>query len=535
MAKTSPARLMKSEKYSLTDNEKLIMFYRENPCMAAKDLLGFDLIWLQRIALEDMWEKRFTCSNISRGVGKSFLFALYGVLKGMLYSNMQIGIVTPVYRQVRRYIFGEIVKWHKQCPYFRNAVDGRVHVGTDACYVHFKNGSFVEGLPVTNEGDNIRGRRYHNLLVDEYAQHSQEALKRSVRPMLNIKVQGRKNQYHIASTPLPKHNHFWPQYLHHIRKCIENPNDYALLEFDYRDVNMTRPSKLCPIVPYEVDEEIIAMQKADMHDNDFAMENLARFPDESTGFFSAKLIDSASPARGAHIAEIETTGNVNGEYYIGVDVARVVDGANFACSIGRRELGRLKLVNMVTLNGGTYQEMNKIIRTICIDFNVYGIAIGQGGGGLTMKDLLAENYVDARTGKMHPPLTDPLDERHMAISNGIPIVNMVNETLPLNNFMYATLKSDMEHGRFIMPATFIIDRDLSKEEERIFNEIKKTKTEFLVIEAVPTSTGFKFTVPDLYQKDRATACILMNYLVTEKNKVPEKPYIELGEGLWVTT
>jgi len=532
--KKAKARLMKGEKLALTDNDKLVLFYRENPVQAAKDLLGFDLIWLQRIILEEMWFKPFTCLDISRGVGKSFMIALYCVLKGMLYPNTNIGIITPVYRQVQLYIFGEIKTWYKQSPYFNRSVDGRITASTLACRIVFNNGSFVEGLPVGNDGGNIRGRRYHIVCADEYAQHDEKILKLVIRPMLNIKLAGRRNQYHIATTPYYKHNHFWPQYLHYIRMCMEKPDEYGLLEFDYRDVNMTQPSKLCPIIPYDVDEDILEMQRVDMTNEEFCMENLARFPDESSGFFTSRLLDDASPRRNPGPIEIEVKGDNKHTYYLGVDAGRAIKGSNFAVAIGKHVDGRIHLVGIESRNGATFQQMNRIIRELTMKFNVGGISVGQGGGGLTVKDLLAVPYIDSETGTELPPLTDPEDEQHQLITNGMPIVHIVNETQTLNNFMYATLKSDMEHERFLMPITVFGALDMPSSIEASYKEIQKTKTEFLVIEAVPTGTGFRFEVPDKYQKDRATACVLMNYLVSEKNKefVPDE--ISLAEGFWVS-
>jgi hypothetical protein len=297
---------------------------------------------------------------------------------------------------------------------------------------------------------------------------------------------------------------------------------------------MTQPSKVCPLLPYEVDEEIVDMQKADMTSEEFAMENLARFPDESSGFFSSMLIDKISPGpNSTQVVEIVTKGTLHNPYYMGVDVGRVVDGSNFVAVVGCYESGVLKVVNMVALNGGTYQQMVHEIRRLTIDFNITGIAIGQGGGGLTMKDLLAVPYDDAKTGRIYPPLTDLEDEVHRLILGGMPIVHMVKETQELNNFMYATLKSDMENGSFMMPATAFRDPDLPVNLDKIYQEVRKTKTEFLVIESVPTATGFRFIVPEGYEKDRATACVLMNYLVTEKGKEPIRSEPKLAKGFWV--
>ena len=44
------ARLSKKEKDHLSNEEKLVLYYQKHPVASVKDLLGLDLIWLQRIA-----------------------------------------------------------------------------------------------------------------------------------------------------------------------------------------------------------------------------------------------------------------------------------------------------------------------------------------------------------------------------------------------------------------------------------------------------------------------------------------------------
>jgi len=532
---------MKQERYALTNKEKLVEYWRNDPVAAAKDILGYDLIWLQRITLRAMWNKRFVLLCLSRGVGKSFMFALYAALRAMLYPDIQVGIVTPVYRQVKLYIFDVYKKWYNTCPLFRQSVTGKISASTDACRIKFKNGSLIEGLPLGHDGGKVRGQRYHDILVDEYAQHNEELLKLVIRPMGVIKVHGRSNRYHVASTPFFKWNHFWPQYLHYVRMCIEDPENYEIVEFDYRDVNATRPTKLQPEVPYHVDEDMMKMQMADQPEEMFRMENLARFPDETTGFFPSVLIDGSSPRIPDDIhpdapckIELQGSSAQRYEYFLGVDVGRVLRGANFACAVCRldTERGRKRFVHMATLNGGTHQEMVHVIRRLTKDFNIRGISVGQGGGGLTIKDLLAVPYVDPMTGKEMPALLDPEDENHQLMP-GLPIVHLVNETQPLNNYMYASLKADLESGIMTMPPTRFVEDTMTPSLEKVYKEIIQTKTEMLAIQAEPTASGFKFVTPEGFHKDRITAFVLCNYLINEIGKgfTPDDDII--GEGFWI--
>ena len=536
-SRQTSGRLMKSERYALTEAERLVLFYRQNPIQACEDLFGIKLMWHQRIMLRALWNKRFVMLCISRGVGKSFIFMIFAMLRAIMYPDMQIGFVTPTYRQIRRYIFPEMDKIAKRSAFFRNCIEGKISMSTDGCIIRFKNGSFIEGLPPGHDGKNIRGRRYHVVLGDEFAQVEQQIIHEVIRPMLNIRIHGRSNQYHVASTPYYKWNHFWPQYLHHVMMCRKKPDLYELVEFDYRDVNDTPTSKRMPTLPYVVDEEIIAMQKADMTDERFRMENLARFPDESSSFFSSRLIDYASPRKHPGPVKIEQEGDKHSEYYVGIDVARKVD--NFALAVIKNEDGRRKLVRMYTLNNATFPEMNKLTRQVLTKFPVLGISIGQGGGGDALKDLLESPWVDPGSGVVHPRILCVAgeDERQDMLP-GLRIIHMVKESNPLNNIMYSAMKSDMEHGRFLFPSPRLYGTDaLSPSEEDMIKEIISTQAEFMKIQAIPTSMGHRFEPPDPEKdrKDRVTACILANFLLSEKVKEVKPDFGNIGTGFWATS
>jgi len=73
----------------LSQGPDLIEFYRDNPCIAAYDLLGVDLAPIQRVVFEDMWFKPYTLAVCSRGFGKSVYIKEFGFFmgKGLVYLD----------------------------------------------------------------------------------------------------------------------------------------------------------------------------------------------------------------------------------------------------------------------------------------------------------------------------------------------------------------------------------------------------------------------------------------------------------------
>lgn len=73
-----------------------IAFYRRNPVIACEDLLGIKLIDSQKYILQASWNKPHVLWCCSRNFGKSFLGAIFMVLKAVLYENQAIYIVSSV-------------------------------------------------------------------------------------------------------------------------------------------------------------------------------------------------------------------------------------------------------------------------------------------------------------------------------------------------------------------------------------------------------------------------------------------------------
>lgn len=519
----TPARKMRDESFTLSLTEKQILYYRTHPVQAAKDLLNVDLIWLQRIALRNMFFCRFPLLNMGRGVGKSWLMAVAILLIAILYPRTKIGIIAPVFRQAN-YVFDHMDEIYMNSDFLKSATVKASSRGAAQSLLRFHNGAFIEALPL-GDGNKIRGRRYHVACLDEYAQIDETVIKLVIRPMLNVKRGNRDNKLIVASTAYYRWNHYWTLYLFYIKKMLEGDPDYRISEFDYIDVQNT------PNSPYKIDEEIIEMQKNDMTVEEFMMENRGLFPSETVGFISAKLIDQCTPKIDIIEPEFIQPDDDN-NYVMGVDAARQAGGDNFALVVLKMDGDKRKVVYVETLNGKTFQEMANTIRNVLENFNIVRLHIGAGGGGLTIKDLLAEQWFNKDRQKMLPIL-DMEDKAHEG-KDGIFLIKMVNESARRNNELYMNLKAEMQHKRLLFPVDVrTTERDAKKIQET-YNEILSLKRELMVLEAQPSGVYHKFVVPPKYKKDRATALVMALDAALDINKADKIE--EMGElplGIWV--
>ena len=93
------SKLSKNMDLVLQQGPELIEFYRNNPCIAAYELLGVDLAPIQRVVFEAMWFKPYTMAICGRGAGKTFMSGTLAALLALLYPGYRVGLIAPSFRQ----------------------------------------------------------------------------------------------------------------------------------------------------------------------------------------------------------------------------------------------------------------------------------------------------------------------------------------------------------------------------------------------------------------------------------------------------
>lgn len=167
-----------------------INFWRNNPCIAAEELLGVQLLDVQKYLLQQMWNCPHVVMSCSRNLGKSFICAVFCLLKALLYEDLNIYLLGSVGAQSAE-LFSKIEqivrRSGKTAASIRSLKDiaeketvknasnktGFSH-SPSGFEVHFYNGSMIATL--NSNPDNNRSRRADIVIFDESAFASTELL-----------------------------------------------------------------------------------------------------------------------------------------------------------------------------------------------------------------------------------------------------------------------------------------------------------------------------------------------------------------------
>lgn len=495
---------------------KLIQFYRENPCIAAYDLLRVDLAEVQRIVFEDMWFKNYVITVAGRGFGKTYLLGVLSALSCMLYPGYRVGLIAPVFRQSKM-IFSEVEKLYSRAPLLKEATEKRPTRGSDTCYLRFKsvggyNPSFIEALPL-GDGSKIRGSRFYLIVVDELAQVPDKTLDMVVRPMgattlepmENVRRLARQkrliemglaseddfeaetvNKMIMTSSGFYKFNHMWRRMKDHWGQMEEHgdASQYKVWQVPYWDL----PEGF-------LDRNNIAEAKRIMSNAEFRMEYEAAMISDSEGFFKASVLEACTEESGY---TLEVRGEPGAEYVIGVDPSQ---GGDASCGVVIIKYGNPnKIVNVLELKRRTTQDLTMMIQAICDSYKVIRIFIDKGGGGKAIMDLLEDGYND------YEPLIDRTDDdkRNMKGRHILEMVNFNPTWISDANF---TTLAMLEDKKLLFPEPPTSAADILAD---AYSNVLTLKKQMLNIIVTQTGAGaLHFDTPKKGQnKDLYSAVIL---------------------------
>jgi hypothetical protein len=401
------------------------------------------LLPFQQIMLQILWSKKFPMILATRGAGKSFILALYALLRAILIPGSKIVICGAGFRQAKL-VFKYIEQLYESSPLIKEALEqwGGPKYGSDMAYLRVGL-SVIQAIPI-GDGEKIRGIRATCLIADEFASIPEEIFDIVIAPFTAVHVnpeeraanaafinrlktlgapenlveairstQGFGNQIVVSGTPSYKHNHLYRRYgvykmfiqskgdAKNLKKALEEKHlsttgrIHEISDDDLKNAENTWKHYAIYQLPYTalpenfLDEDNIRSDRAAFPPHRFKMEYLAQFPDDTDGFIKRSWIERATPKGPNEIpVHVELYGDPRAIYVMGIDPARFNDNLGV---VVLKISGRGKeLVYCNAWDKTEYGESAKAIREIIKRFKVSYITMDSGGGGEPIREWLCK-------------------------------------------------------------------------------------------------------------------------------------------------
>jgi len=521
-------------------------FYKRLTCLfmnpdyfsfVCKHILNIDLLPMQALILNEMWNRKFPMLVGSRGLGKTFLLSLYCVLRAMLLPGRKIVVVGAAFRQ-SKYLHDYMENIWKNSPILRDMCDSNSgpRRDVDMCRLTI-NGSTISALPI-GDGQKIRGQRANDIIADEFASMSREIFENviagfaavSASPIENVKrlamekkakemgidtsslyqkkdvEETKSNQIILSGTAYYDFNHF-AEYWKRWKTIIETKGDPHAISnnvfngedvpssFKWDDYSIIRiPVDLVP--RGFMDEGQIARSKATVHNGIYLMEFGAVFTKDSQGFFKRSLIESCvgtdikpvNIGSGQVFFDPLLRGNKNGKYLMAIDPASEVD--NFSIIILEIHADHRRIVHCwtttrknhtervkkgLTKENNFYSYCARKIRELMDLFPTVHIAMDAQGGGYSVAEAL-HDHNQLKPGEI--PIWPIIDEDKPQPSDdeqGLHILEMC-QFAKYDWYSDANhgLKKDLEDKILLFPRFDPITIGLSIEEDKANNRMYDT-------------------------------------------------------------
>lgn len=448
-----PAKL---EEVDIESWVEFMSYYRYYIDEFAVNVLGLKLYPFQRVILRAMARYEESMFIASRGLGKSYLSAVFFICMAILYPGIKLGIASGKGQQARNVIIqkvkGELFKNENIKREITN-----IKTGSDDCSVIFKNGSEIRAIVLGHDGENARSWRFNQILIDEARLVSDTVISEILVPMTKTRRQAVINLSMIYGDKLPvekgkiiyissaylKTCDLYDRFMTHYDSMVNGSKEYYVCTLPYQiGVNAG--------IYYE-DDILKEKQKPSMTSDKFAYEYEAVFVGNSNdSYYPYDLTESV---RTLERVEVRQPKRSTSSYVISHDVA-ISDavGSDNACTtvvkLKDKPNGAIvkEIVYIKTHNGMSLPEQAKYLRELLLRFpNTKKVVIDVRGNGEALPSLLAESWEHVNeNGETieYPPLIP--DNGKVSISGAVPLIREVSATNQSNNTMYTYMKSCLE-------------------------------------------------------------------------------------------
>lgn len=395
-------------------------FYRANPHRFAKDYLNISLKWFQKILLVMMNLSTNFCYIASRGQGKTFLVALFCVIRCILYPGTTVCVASKTRRQANEVVIKIKDIFMPNSSNLRMEISD-IKINQYDTTVEFQNGSVIR---IVTASDNSRGNRCQILICDEYRMLDQAVVNSVLRKFLTA-------YRHPGFMDKPEYADYKPEENKEIYMSsawFENSWSYDLFKSYAANMVTGRTYFTCDL-PYQlaIKEKLLSRERVENEMSESTFSDISWLMEMEGLFFSGAdgalySYDEISPSRRIKYAfyppqlasilsdkRIKIPPKLHNEVRIlSADIALMASGGknnNDATSILINQMqltdsgrGLKNIVYAENNEGLRTEEQALIIRRLFHFYDCDHLVIDARGVGLPVVDELMDDMYDAELG-----------------------------------------------------------------------------------------------------------------------------------------
>ena len=530
-------------------------FYRANPHRFVKDFLHIELKWFQKIVIYCKNQSTVFCMIASRGIGKSFLIAIFCVVRCILYPGTMIcvasgtkGQATVVLEKIKTQLIPKSEELRREIK------GGDVQISSQQAACWFNNGSYIK---VVTSTDNARSNRANILILDEFRMINKDTIDTVLTKFLttsrqpgylskpeyqHLQVLEKNRQIYLSSAYFQEHWSYTK--VKSIVKNMVNPeHSWFVCSFPYQ---LAIKEKLFT-------REDIINQMLDDDFSEWAMEMEGIFWGDSDGtFFSYDVVarnrklqypmlpDDLSAKVGGS-PKLKIPHKSPGEKRIlSVDLALMASGRhkNDASALFINQMLPTKanrFINNIVFTesseGAHTEDQALRIRKLFDLYMCDYLVIDARGVGFGIVDALLRDITDPETGEIYPAIScynNPDIALRCSNPNAEKVIWAINASSSFNSECAVKLREGFKQGR-IRLLTTEYDADTALSDIKGYNQLNESDK--LKIKLVYINTTLLINELVNLQHEESGK----NIRIKEKSNMRKDRYSSLAYNYWVST
>ena len=554
----------KSEKQLANEKSERILngvaiwcaYYRENPQRFVKEYLHINLKRFQKILIYAMMHNNHFMFWASRGLGKTWLTALFCVVRCILFPKTKICIASSTRTQANEVLSKIADDFMKNYGWGSDNLRREISecsIGANKAVINFHNGSWIK---VVTAADTGRGNRANILITDEFRMVDKDTIDTVLKRFLSS-----PRQPNYLNLPEYKNN---PDLLEsnieiYMSSCWYKSH-WSFEKSKAYTVNLLGGRKgyfVCAL-PYQIAIKEGLLKRVDVEDEmsetdfdavKFEMEmGCLPFGDTDGAFFT---FDDISNRRKLQTAIYPTSlvGNskslkipdlvTNERRILSVDIALMASKKqnNDASAIiinsaipTNNDNYTSNIIYMENYEGLTTDELALVVRRLYDMYKCTDLVIDTAGVGTPVFDMLIQDIVDPTTGELYPALSccnDKAMAERCKVDNAPKVIWSIKASATFNNEICTLLRSGFQNGKINLLVSEFEAEEVLKDKIKGFAKMPAYEQMQYKLPYIQT-TLLVYELINLEYEIKGT-----NVKITEKSGMRKDRYSSLAYNYWV--
>lgn len=472
-------------------------YYRSNPQRFVTEVLNINLKLFQRILIWAMMHYYYFMFIAARGLGKTWLTALFCVVRCILYPGSKIVVCSGTLKQANGVLLKIQDELMKHSDFLCSEIE-KCSIGQNEATIYFKNSSWITTRTST---DNARGARANIIVVDEFRMVDENVLNLVIRRFLgdprHPKYLDKKEYFHLQernkeiymSSAYFKSSWAWKKLQAYVVNFFDDTKKYFVCGLPYQ---------LSILEGLLSREQIIdEMSETDFNELAFIMEmgaiwfgdtgdNLFKFEDFNK---RRRIKYCLLPLRFYNDKNKVPDTSDTEERILSVDVALMNSRRK-----KKNDAAALYINNVIqtddttynsnfvfgeTFEGLTTDALGIIVMRYFYEYKCTYLVLDTNGLGLGVYDFICKDQYDSETGKIYKALkccNDVDMAERCKVKDANSLVWSVKASDKFNNEVCVLLRNGISNGKI----SFLISEDdceeiIAKDLYKSFNKLTPTE------------------------------------------------------------